>query len=99
MFTIYNPTTYRMLRVFKNGYWQDAQYETERAAKAQLTRLSTGLKPKIDAAEWKIISMKDYRDNEPMVEVINLTSGKPCMIPISQEGSCTDPSTESYWTM
>jgi hypothetical protein len=99
MFTIYNPETYRMLRVFKNGYWQDAQYATATAAKAQLTKLTSGLKPKIQEGEWQVISMADYSANEPMVEVINMQSGKPCMIPISQQGGCCDPSTETYWSM
>lgn len=99
MYTIYNPKTYQLLRVVKNGYWQDASYATERAAKAQLTKLSTGLRPKINADEWKVISMAEYREVEPMVEVISIGSGKPVQIRLSERGGCTDPSTERYWTM
>jgi hypothetical protein len=100
MYTIYNPNTYRMLRVIKNGYWQDAQYATQAAAKAQLTKLSTGLRPKIKADEWKVISMDEYRRNEPEVEVISIGSGKPVKIKISACGNqALDPSMEGYWSM
>lgn len=40
-----------------------------------------------------------YRDKyDPMVEVINMMSGKPVKIRKSEAGSCCDPSTETYWS-
>ena len=87
---IYNPTTYKRL-IKGNG---DAiRAETERAAKAQLTKSG------VDKNVWKIIPVREFYDNEPDVEVINLMSKLPCKIKISERGGCCDPSTERYWQM
>jgi hypothetical protein len=43
MFVIYHKETTKFLRLFRNGYWQDAnRFEREQDAKACLTRISKG---------------------------------------------------------
>lgn len=45
------------------------------------------------------MSLAAFREQDEMVEVRNLMSGKPVMLPKSQVGTCVDPSTERYWCM
>lgn len=84
--------------------WCGAQYgakhyATERAAKAQYTRLTKGLRAVLKEEDWKVASHAEFLALEPEVEVISLMSGKPCKIKASERGGCCDPSTERYWTM
>jgi len=88
---IYNPETYA--RAYTKNQRDIVRTSTERSAKAQLTKL------KLDKNVWKVVSSKDFYDNEPMVEVKNLLSGKPVMIRISERGGCCDPSTERFHSM
>ncbi len=50
----------------------------------------------------KIMTDSEYMSRldeiDPHVEVINMMSGKPVMIRMSERGTCVDPSTETYWS-
>lgn len=97
MFYIYHPTTYKLYYP-KHSVYGPGCYETERAAKGQLTKAIAAGKV---TAEWKVIDVQTYRDNEPMVDTYNLLDPdkKPIKIRISEKGGCTDPATETYHCM
>lgn len=49
---------------------------------------------------WAAVSTETFRAQDViMVETRNLMSGKKVMIRKSEQGTCTDPSTERYWSM
>ena len=69
-------------------------WATERAAKAAATRIS-----KIQDFKGGLVVMDwdTYKTQVPMIEVINLMSGKPVTIPADTPWSCR-PDSESYWS-
>lgn len=95
MYVIYDKHSTYLVRILRNGYWQDARYATEAAAKAGLTRLKKAGKYTPDMV---IASVEDFAKVEKMKVVTNLMTGKPIRIPVNTPRSC-DPSTELYWTM
>lgn len=95
-FVIYNLRT---LRLYKGNSYGPKHYEEERIAKAQFTKLTRGLKPKLVAADWKVIPFEDYRKLDTKITVRNLLSGSECQIDVNDEGGCCDPSTERYHCM
>lgn len=95
-YVIYNLRT---LRLYKGRDYGPKHYEEERIAKAQFTKLTKGLKPKLVAADWKVIPFEDYQRLDTMVTVTNMMSGKDCLIDVNDAGGCCDPSTETYWSM
>ncbi len=90
---IFNANTYRQYRK-PNGF--EGRYATERAAKAQLTKLTKA--GKLEGEGWKYDTATNFYNSEPLVEVKNLMSGLPVMIPLSSRGGPTDVSTERYWS-
>lgn len=96
-YMIYHPTTYQPYYP-NHSVFGPGTYETERAAKAQLTKaVKAG---KIDST-WLTIECKAYYDNEPLVEthnMLNPSAGK-IMIRLTQKGGCCDPATEAYHSM
>ena len=75
-------------------------YATERAAKAQFTKLTKGMRAILKDEDWAIASYEDFQKIDPTVTVTSLMSGKPVLIKASQRGKCAvDPSMEGYWTM
>lgn len=97
MFYIYNPTTHKLYYP-KHSVYGPGTYETERAAKTQLTKAINAGKL---TAEWETIGADAYRASEPMVETYNLLDPdkKPILIRLSEKGGCTDPGTEQYHCM
>lgn len=96
MFFIYNPTTY--LQYFpKHSSHGPGRYETERAAKAQLTKAINV--NKLEAGKWEVISRDAFYNDEPMVETTNVLTGKVLLIRKSLRGGCCDPGTEHYHQM
>ena len=97
MFVIYHKESTGFARVFRNGYWQDARFNTEAAAKAGLTRLVN--KGSIKRDEYAIAEESVFHSQiEKMVTVTNLMTGKPVTQPVNTPYSC-DVSMERYWTM
>jgi len=69
-------------------------FSTERGAKISFTRKG------YDVAKYAITTHKDFYDNvDKEVEVKNLMNGQVVKIRSSRKGTCTDPSTERYWSM
>lgn len=94
---IYNTTNFRL---WNGNQYGPKHYETERAAKAQFTKLTKGLRAILKDSEWAIASYDDFNAMDPTVTVISLMSGKPVLIKASQRGRvATDPSMDGYWTM
>jgi hypothetical protein len=69
-------------------------FNSLRGAKIAHTRKYKELYP-----DSLIVESRAFYESEPMVETINLQSRKKVMIRASQKGSCTDPGTETYWSM
>lgn len=62
-------------------------------------KLKRGMPDAETAERLVVISPAQFAELDVLVEVKNLMSGKPVMIRKSQRGGCTDPSTETYWSM
>ena len=87
------------------------RYDTMRGAKSALTRArkSGSMKymtsfgygrMKADrVAKLDVCTPAEFQELDYEVEVKNLMSGKTVKILKSDEGGCTDPSTERYWSM
>jgi len=88
------------------------RYDTLRGAKAALTRARNSGKMRYMAsfgygimkadriAKLEACTMQHFYDEvDYEVEVKNLMSGKKIKIARSEQGGCTDPSTERYWSM
>lgn len=97
MFVIYNKETTLFHRVLRNGYWQDAVYETEQAAKAGMTREAK--KGKLNVEQMAIAEKSYFHDNIEKFETKrNLVSGKEFTQRVNTP-LCCDPSSETYWSM
>jgi hypothetical protein len=93
IYNLHNFTLYRKTYSVKH-------YATEAAAKAALTRASRVTnKPNLIREDWKVISYKEFREIEPMVESTNLMSGNKFQIRASDFDTCVDAGTETYWSM
>ena len=68
--------------------------ETLQGARASLTR-----KWSKKYSDARIMEAEEFRASVPMVETTNLLSGKKLMIRADEKGGCTDPGTETYWSM
>lgn len=98
MFVVYHKETTKFLRILRNGYWQDARFETESAAKACLTRQSKK-DPKFNGEEYAIADSKTFHEKIEKHETKkNMMSGKEFTQPVNTPSYC-DPSCESYWSM
>lgn len=78
--------------------WYQKPYETIGAAKAGLTR-ACRKDPKLVREEYDIADTKTFHEKiEKFVERKNLLSREPIQVRVN-EPACTDPSTETYWSM
>lgn len=97
MFVIYHKDTTRFLRIMRNGYWQDAKFASESAAKAALTRLVK--KGAVVRADYLIAVHGVYMAYIEKTETVkNLMSGKDVIQSVNTPRSC-DVSSELYWSM
>ncbi len=97
MFVIYNVNTTQFARLWRNGYWQDAKYATETAAKAGFTRLEK--KGVVNLKEFAIAEYNDFVANiEKTEEVTNMMSGKKVRQSVNTP-RCCDVSSELHWSM
>jgi hypothetical protein len=96
MFVIANGLTGNLYH--KPGHYSYATYETLQGAKSAATRLQ-----KTEGTRWYgYVAMEyNYWDRlfNPEVEVQSLMNGATVKIRKSEVGTCSDPSTERYWTM
>lgn len=88
-------------KLYRGNSYSGKIYDEERVAKAQYTRLTKTKddKKRLDPTVWHLMTYEDYRATEPMVERINLMSGKPFMVRASEAGTSMSPDSESYWSM
>lgn len=96
MFVIFEKKTTRIVRIMRQGYWQDAMFKSEGAAKAGFTRLLK--QKKITAKTHAILSVVEFRKIEKTEQVRNLMSGKLVTQSVNTPGCC-DVSSETYWSM
>lgn len=94
-YVIYDTTTTRFARVMRNGYWQDADYKTEGAAKRALTTIQ-----RVHPSQTFAIAERSefHAKIEKQETKINLQSRKEFTQPVNTPLSC-DPSSETYWSM
>jgi hypothetical protein len=84
-----------ILHMIRQGFWQDAIYETKGACtRAINTAASQG---RIKAADYAILPIDEFRKIEKTKVVTNLMSGKEVTISVNAPRSC-DPSSEAYWS-
>ena len=96
-YLVYEVSNSRIMRIARNGYWQEATYKSEAAAKAALSRLSK--KSAVEASKYAIAEASEfYRSIDKKVVVINLMSGKEVVQSVNTP-RCCDVSSESYWSM
>lgn len=95
---IFNINTFKL---YTGGDYSGKQYTTERAAKAQYTRLTNtkDMRKRLDPAVWKMTTAAEWQAAEPTVTVYNCLTGSPVQLKASLVGGCCDPSTERYHTM
>lgn len=87
MYVIYNVDTHRIYK----------EYETERGAKIQFTKLTNSGKLN---DRWEVMDKVLFHCIwERKEQVKNLMSGEMVEIRASDVGTCLDPSTERYWSM
>jgi hypothetical protein len=95
-YVIYNTETTEFFRVWRQGYWQNATYADESAAKTAMTKMSkTG---KIDPTKYSIMERSEFNKIEKMETVYSLMTGAPVVQSVNTP-MCCDPSYELYWTM
>ena len=95
-FVVYNLSSTAFLRVFRNGFWQDAIYKTQGGATRALnSAVSAG---RVQVGELGILPMSEFKKIEKKRNVKNLMTGLDVEISVNTPASC-DPSTETYWSL
>ena len=83
------------------SFYVKSEFETEAAAKAARTRYAKKHADIFDAEIHEVVAYEDYV--EPMVTRTKSLPGtgkvSTYTIGISSVGTCTDPGTETYWSM
>ena len=95
-YVIFEKSTTKLVRIFRNGYWQDAVFKTEAAARAGFTRLRKA--GKVHPMYFDILPADEFYKIEKTETRINLLSGKPFTQRVNTP-ACCDPSSETYWSM
>ena len=95
IYVIFDKNTTQFVRIMRDGYWQDAHFKNEAAAKAGLTRLKKAGKFE---PEMVIDTIENFFKVEKTMKVRNLMTGKIVTISVNTP-RCCDPSTELYWSM
>lgn len=96
MYVLFYTETTKFVRIMRNGYWQNAKFETLAAAKAGLTRLAK--KGKVNPADCSILSMEEFAKIEKTEVVRNLMTGKEVVQSVNTP-LCCDVSSETHWSM
>lgn len=96
-YVIYNKESTLIHRILRNGYWQEAKYETETAAKAGLTREAK--KGKLKLEDVAIAEYSHFSANiEKWETKRNLIGGGEFRQRVNTP-LCCDPSSETYHSM
>jgi hypothetical protein len=97
-YAIYDKQTTKIVRILKNGYWQDAEYKTPAAAKAAFTRLSK--QGKVDVEAHDIAEIGNFRKNIEKTEVRNGAGpayGQKFIVAVNTPWT-SGPWSETYWS-
>lgn len=97
-YVIYRKDTTQILRVIRRGHWQLAQFETQGAAKAALTRMKKD--SKFNADEYSIAEQKKFHQEIEKTEVrhgIVGSDGKKFTVPVNTPWT-SGPWSETYWS-
>ena len=95
-YVIFEKATTQIVRIMRNGLWQNAEYQTEAAARAGFTRLRK--QGKVHPMYFDILPYDEFFKIEKTETRINLISGKPFTQRVNTP-LCCDPSSETYWSM
>jgi hypothetical protein len=95
-YVIFEKATTKIVRIMRNGYWQDAIYQTEAAARAGFTRLRK--QGKVHPMYFDILPWAEFAKIEKTETRVNLMSGKEFTQSVNTP-LCCDPSSETYWSM
>lgn len=95
-YILFNPITTKIVRIMRNGYWQDAKYATRAAAQAGATRLFKAGKLADDS--YAILEASDFAKIEKTEIVQNLMTGKDVVQSVNTP-LCCDVSSNTYWSM
>jgi len=95
---IYNTRTWKL---YRGTTYSGKVFDREQDAKAQFTKLTKtkNERKRLDPTEWKVDTYENYRAAEPLVERVNMMSGKTFMVRASEAGTFMSPDSESYWSM
>ena len=77
-YILFDTETTKIVRVIRNGYWQDAKFATLAAAKAGATRLHKA--GKLAVGSYSILEAKEFAKIEKTETVINLTGSNSKII-------------------
>ena len=95
-YVIFHKDTTKIVRIMRNGYWQNARFETQRAAKAGMTRLAKKSDFKVD--EHDIAEYQEFLKIE-LTEVrmgVGPAHGKKFPVPVNTPWT-SGPWSETYW--
>lgn len=95
-YILFDTNTTKIVRIVRNGYWQDARFATMAAAKAGATRLHNA--GKLVTGSYSILEASEFTKIEKTETVINMMSGKPVVQSVNTP-NFLDVSSEAYWSM
>lgn len=96
MFVLFHVESTKIVRILRNGHWQDALFQTEAAAKACATRLAKV--GQLNLPDHSVDEISEFRKIEKTETVFNLMSGMPVVQSVNTPRYC-DVSSEAYWSM
>ncbi len=97
-YVIFEKSTTKIVRIMRNGYWQDARFESRGAAKAGLTRLAK--KKGLKVTDHDIADLQEFRKIEKTEVRMGVGSahGKQFTVPVNTDW-ISGPWSETYWSM
>ena len=99
MFCVYETESTRFVRIIRNGYWQDALYQTQGAANAALHRFNKS--GKYDGIQLAVAELgyfsKHIEKTRKTRNILNPAAGE-IEIPVNTP-LCCDPGSETYHNM
>lgn len=96
MFVAFHKESTKILRVIRQGYWQDAIYKTPTACTKAI--LNADINDRINSTEYSVLPYEAFKKIEKTEVVTNLMSGKPVTQSVNTPLSC-DVSSETYWSL
>jgi hypothetical protein len=95
-FVVFHTETTLILRVIRQGFWQDATYKERGGATRALNAAAKA--GKINPADYSILPLDEFAKIEKTKVVKNMMSGKDVTLSVNTPAYC-DPSSEAYWSM